>query len=117
MPRDDERLALLPGTLDMLVLQTLIFGPRHGHGIATTIQRTANEELLIDHGSLYPALRRLEQLGLIRSEWGTSDLNRRARYYTLTRAGRKRLVAETSKWERVVRAISGVLNLAPEQEP
>jgi transcriptional regulator len=115
MPRNDDRLALLPGTLDMLVLQTLIFGPRHGHGIATTIQRTANEELLIDHGSLYPALRRLEQLGLISSEWGTSDLNRRARYYTLTRAGRKRLVAETSKWERVVRAISGVLNPAPER--
>ena len=115
MPRDD-RLPLLPGTLDMLVLQTLIFGPRHGHGIATTIQRTANEELLIDHGSLYPALRRLEQLGLISSEWGTSDLNRRARYYTLTRKGRKRLVAETSKWERVVRAISGVLNMTPEEE-
>jgi transcriptional regulator len=115
MPRHDDRLALLPGTLDMLVLQTLIFGPRHGHGIATTIQRTANEELLIDHGSLYPALRRLEQLGLISSEWGISDLNRRARYYTLTRAGRKRLVAETSKWERVVRAISGVLSLAREE--
>jgi PadR family transcriptional regulator, regulatory protein PadR len=116
MPRDDDRLPLLPGTLEMLVLQTLIFGPRHGHGIATTIQRTSDEVLLIDHGSLYPALQRLERMGLITSEWGTSDLNRRARYYKLTRSGRKKLVAETTKWERVVRAIAGVLRPAREEE-
>jgi PadR family transcriptional regulator, regulatory protein PadR len=116
MPRDDDRLPLLPGTLEMLVLQTLIFGPRHGHGIATTIQRTSDDVLLIDHGSLYPALQRLERMGLISSAWGTSDLNRRARYYKLTRTGRKKLVAETTKWERVVRAISGVLRPAREEE-
>jgi PadR family transcriptional regulator PadR len=78
MPSDD-RLQLLPGTLEMLVLQTLIFGRRHGHRIATTIQRTSDELLLIDHGSLYPALQRPERAGLITSEWGTSDNNRRAR--------------------------------------
>ena len=114
MPQDD-RLQLLPGTLEMLVLQTLVFGPRHGHGIATTIQRTSDELLLVDHGSLYPALQRLERAGLIASEWGTSDNNRRARYYRLTRAGRKKLAAETGKWERIVRAVKGVLQ-APEEE-
>jgi transcriptional regulator len=115
MPRDD-RIQLLPGTLEMLVLQTLVFGPRHGHGIATTIQRTSDEALLIDHGSLYPALQRLERTGLIVSEWGTSDLNRRARFYKLTRTGRKKLVIETTKWEKVVRAISGVLKPAGDNQ-
>src|SRR5215510_15491233 len=95
----NEKIQLLPGTLEMLVLQTLVFGPRHGHGIATTIQRTSDELLLVDHGSLYPALQRLERAGLIASEWGVSDNNRRARYYTITRAGRTRLAAETRKWE------------------
>jgi PadR family transcriptional regulator PadR len=98
----------------MLVLQTLVLGSRHGHGIAVTIQRTSNEALLIDHGSLYPALQRLERAGLIASEWGTSDNNRRARYYTLTRKGRKKLLAETTKWEKLVRAISSVLKPALE---
>ncbi|SRR5579871_192424 len=111
-----ERLQLLPGTLEMLVLQTLVFGPRHGHGIATTIQRTSDELLLVDHGSLYPALQRLEQAGLIDSAWGTSEHNRRARFYRLTRKGRKKLSAETSKWEKVVRAVSGVLRARKEQE-
>ena len=106
---DEHRIQLLQGTLDLLVLQTLLLGPRHGHGIATTIQRTSEEVLLVDHGSLYPALQRLEQAGLISSAWGTSDNNRRARYYKLTRAGRKRLVAETSKWKRMVHAVSRVL--------
>src|SRR4029077_15526250 len=105
----DGRLQLLPGTLEMLVLQTLVFGPRHGHGIATTIQRTSDELLLVDHGSLYPALQRLERAGLIAAEWGTSDNNRHASYYKLTRAGRKKLTAETGKWERIVRAVKGVL--------
>src|SRR5678815_6056652 len=99
MPRDN-RLQLLPGTLEMLVLQTLVFGRRHGHGIATSIQRTSDELLLVDHGSLYPALQRLERAGLIASEWGTSDNNRRARFYKLTRAGRARLTNETNKWEK-----------------
>jgi PadR family transcriptional regulator, regulatory protein PadR len=115
MSRDD-RIQVLPGTLEMLILQTLVFGPRHGHGIATTIQRTSDEVLLIDHGSLYPALQRLERMRLITSEWGTSDQNRRARYYKLTRIGRKKLVAETTKWEKVVRAISGVMRPAREEE-
>src|SRR5215471_12677551 len=104
-----EKLQLLPGTLEMLVLQTLVFGPRHGHGIATTIQRTSDDALLVDHGSLYPALQRLERAGLIDSEWGTSDNNRRARFYKLTRKGRARLLRETSKWEKMVRAVSRVL--------
>jgi transcriptional regulator len=106
---DKERIQLLQGTLDLLVLQTLVIRPLHGHGIATTIQRSANDELLIDHGSLYPALQRLERANLISSEWGTSENNRRARYYTLTRAGRRRLVAETDRWETMVRVISRVL--------
>ena len=105
----DERLQLLQGTLDLLVLQTLVFGPLHGHGIATSLQQTTDDELLIDHGSLYPALQRLERAGLIASDWGTSENNRRARYYKLTRTGRQRLVTETRKWETMVRVISRVL--------
>jgi transcriptional regulator len=108
MPGHD-RIQLLPGTLDLLVLQTLVFGPRHGHGVATAIQRTSDDVLLVDHGSLYPALQRLERAGLIASDWGASDNNRRARFYTLTRAGRRRLAAETGKWEKMVRAVSSVL--------
>jgi PadR family transcriptional regulator len=115
MPKD-SRLPLLPGTLEMLVLQSLLFGSRHGHGIATTIQRTSDELLLVDHGSLYPALQRLERAGLIGSAWGISDNNRRARFYKLTRAGRKKLAAETSKWERIVRAVKGVLQARPGEE-
>ena len=110
-----DKLPLLPGTLEMLVLRSLIFGPVHGHGIATTIQRTSDDALLVDHGSLYPALQRLEQMGLITSEWGISDHKRRARFYKLTRAGRKKLAAETSKWEKIARAVGGVLS-APRSE-
>ena len=106
---NDERVQLLQGTLDLLVLQTLVLAPQHGHGIAVSLQRTTDDELLIDHGSLYPALQRLERGGLIASEWGTSDNNRRARYYTLTRKGRQRLARETRKWETMVRVISRVL--------
>ena len=100
----------------MLVLQSLLFGSRHGHGIATTIQRTSDELLLVDHGSLYPALQRLERAGLISSAWGISDNSRRARFYKLTRSGRKKLVAETGKWEQLVRAVKGVLQARPEAE-
>lgn len=106
---DPDRIQLLQGTLDLLVLQTLVFGEQHGHGIATAIQRTSEDVLLVDHGSLYPALQRLERAGLISSDWGTSDNNRRARYYKLTRAGKARLTAETGKWEKMVRAVSRVL--------
>src|SRR5687767_4035989 len=110
-----DRVQLLQGTLDLLILQTLVFGARHGHGIATTIQRTSEDELLVDHGSLYPALQRLETAGLISSSWGTSDNNRRARFYKLTRTGRARLVAETGRWQRLVRAVSRVLKPAREE--
>ena len=100
----------------MLVLQSLVFGSRHGHGIAATIQCTSDELLLVDHGSLYPALQRLERAGLITSAWGISDNNRRARFYKLKREGRKKLVAETGKWEQLVRAVKGVLQARPEEE-
>jgi transcriptional regulator len=113
---DHHPMPLLQGTLDLLVLRTLITGPRHGHGIAVTIQRTSDDDLLVDHGSLYPALQRLERQGWIRSKWGVSELNRRARFYELTRAGRKQLTAETSRWERMVRAIGRVLEPAREEE-
>ncbi len=112
-----EKLPLLPGTLEMLVLRSLIFGPVHGHGIATTIQQTSDDVLLVDHGSLYPALQRLEQAALITSEWGTSEHNRRARFYKLTRTGRKKLAAETSKWEKIARAVAGVLSAPQREEP
>src|SRR5688572_7155947 len=111
-----SRVPLLQGTLDMLILQTLAFGAHHGHGIALTIERSSGHDLLIDHGSLYPALQRLERQKLIRSKWGTSELNRRARFYELTKAGRKQLAAETGKWERIVRAIAGVLQRPGKQE-
>jgi PadR family transcriptional regulator PadR len=107
---DDDRIQLLPGTLDFLVLQMLLLGPRHGHGIATVIQRTSEDVILVDHGSLYPALQRLERAGLIASEWGTSKNNRRARFYKLTRAGRSRLQLETGKWQKMVRAVARLLN-------
>ena len=109
---DHRPLPLLQGTLDMLILRTLIFGACHGHGIAVAIQRSSGEDLLVDHGSLYPALQRLEDQGLIRSKWGTSDRNRRARFYELTRAGRRKLTVDTGNWERMVRAIGRVLKQA-----
>lgn len=112
MPPD--KLQLLQGTLDMLVLQTLVFGPRHGHGIAVTIQRSSADDLLVDHGSLYPALQRLERAGLIDAEWGVSENNRRARFYKLTRLGRKKLAAETGKWNRLVAAVGRILRAEPE---
>jgi transcriptional regulator len=113
---DEVPMSLLQGTLDMLILRTLVFGPRHGHRIAVTIQRSSGEDLLVDHGSLYPALQRLERQRLIKSKWGVSGLNRRARFYELTRAGRKKLSTETGKWERMVRAIGRVLQHPNEEE-
>ena len=108
--RKDEPIDMLQGTLDLLVLRTLLFGPTHGHAIAKSIERTSQDVLRVDHGSLYPALQRLERQGLIAAEWGTSENNRRARYYRLTAAGRKSLTAETSKWERLTDAIARILN-------
>jgi len=106
---ETARVQVLQGTLDLLVLQTLVFGPCHGHGIATAIQQTSEDVLLIDHGSLYPALQRLERARLIASAWGTSDNNRRARFYRLTPKGRARLAAETTRWETMVRAVGRIL--------
>jgi len=105
----DERIALLQGTLDLLILRTLIFGRQHGQGLARAIRRQSQNVLLIDHGTLYPALQRLEEKGWIDAEWGISTNNRRARFYKLTRAGRKQLTHETSQWRKLVAAIGRVL--------
>lgn len=111
-----ERDTLLQGTLDLLILRTLLFGQHHGQGIARAIQQSSDDALLVDHGSLYPALQRLEARGWIRAEWGVSDNNRRARFYELTRTGRKQLHAEASRWHRLATAVGRVLGpeLAPE---
>ena len=106
---EQERLALLQGTLDLLILRRLIFGPEHGQGIARAIQETSGDELLIEHGALYPALQRLEAKGWISAGWGTSENNRRARFYTLTKAGRKQLARESTRWRRMAAAIGRVL--------
>lgn len=105
----NERLELLQGTLDLLILRTLIFGPQHGQGIARAIQQTSDEELLVEHGALYPALQRLEDRGWIAAKWGISSNNRKARFYSLTPAGRKQLVRETTKWKRLSNAIARIL--------
>jgi PadR family transcriptional regulator PadR len=109
-----ERLQLLQGTLDLLILRTLLFGFQHGQGIARAIQQTSDEELLVEHGALYPALQRLEERGWISAKWGTSSNNRRARFYSLTAAGRKQLVMETTKWKRLAAAIGRILDPAKE---
>ncbi len=106
---EDQRIALLQGTLDLLILRTLVFGPQHGQGIARAIQQQAEDELLVDHGSLYPALQRLESRGWIAAEWGTSENNRKARFYTLTRAGRRQLATAREQWRRLAAAIGRVL--------
>ncbi len=103
---------MLQGTLDMLVLQTLVLGPAHGHTIAHAIEHRSEDVLQIEHGSLYPALHRLEDRCWIASFWGTSENNRKAKYYRLTPAGRKQLLAETTRWEQMVRAIGRILNPA-----
>jgi PadR family transcriptional regulator, regulatory protein PadR len=108
-----DRLELLQGTLDLLILRTLIFGPEHGQGIARAIQQTSGEELLVEHGALYPALQRLEARGWIAARWGTSSNNRRARFYSLTAAGRKHLARETGRWNRLANAIGRVLGSEP----
>jgi len=106
---DEEQLELLQGTLDLLILRTLIWGPEHGQGIAHAIQTTSDEQLLVEHGALYPALQRLEQRGWIAGKWGVSVNNRKARFYSLTPAGRKQLVKETDKWRRLAAAIGRIL--------
>jgi PadR family transcriptional regulator len=106
---EGAKIALLQGTLDLLILRTLLFGPQHGQGIARAIQQQSDDTLLVDHGSLYPALQRLELRGWIRAKWGTSENNRKARFYDLTKAGRKQLVAETQQWRRLTTAIGRIL--------
>ena len=110
-----ERTEVLQGTLDMLILKTLVFGPQHGHGIAVAIEQATDDVLRIDHGSLYPALHRLMKRGWVAARWGTTANNRRARYYRLTAAGRRHLTSETSRWERVTRAVARVMK--PQLKP
>jgi PadR family transcriptional regulator PadR len=108
-PSDDRRLDLLQGTLDMLILRTLQWGPQHGHGIGQAIRSQSDDLLRVETGSLYPALHRLEHQGWIVAEWGTSENNRRARFYSLTKAGRQQLSREVSKWERLSAGVNLVL--------
>ncbi len=107
---------MLLGTLDLLILKTLLPGPAHGHTIAHVIERSSDEVLQVEHGSLYPALHRLEDQGLIASFWGTSDNNRKAKYYRMTATGRKHLTCERSRWEALVQAVARVLGPAVEEE-
>src|SRR5216684_1430074 len=116
MPKESsERIELLQGTLDMLILRTLLFGPAHGHQIAKHIQRTTEDVLQVEHGSLYPALHRLERKGWVVSKWETAkERNREFKYYRLTPAGRRQLATEESRWQRLASAISRVMWPAPE---
>ncbi len=100
---------MLQGTLDLLILQTLVPGAAHGHMIAHVIEHRSEEVLQVEHGSLYPALHRLEDRGWIASYWGTSENNRKARYYRLTADGRKQLMEQTSRWDRLAQAVNRVL--------
>jgi PadR family transcriptional regulator PadR len=109
MPADKPRIELLQGTLDLLILRTLLFGPSHGHAIAKHIGAMSGDVLQIETGSLYPALHRLEAQGWIDAEWQLSDKGKRAKYYRLTRSGRKQLTAEQSKWELLSAAMARVL--------
>lgn len=122
MPRNsaasDERLDLFQGTLDLLILRTLRWGPMHGYGIAKFIAQSSQETFRVDHGSLYPALQRLLQERWVAAEWGTSTTNRRAKFYRLTPAGRRHLVGQQSRWSRFTKAIAAVINSPrPASEP
>ena len=108
---DGEYSAHLQGTLDLLILRTLVHGRQHGQGIARAIQSQSQEVLIVEHGSLYPALQRLEERGFVSAEWGVSDSNRRARFYTLTKTGRAELTREQSEWRKVTAAIMRVLEV------
>lgn len=117
MPKRDTpplQADLLQGTLDVLILKTLVLGPAHGHTIAHAIERGSDEVLQVEHGSLYPALHRLEDRGFIASFWGSSENNRKARYYRLTPAGRRQLVEQTNRWDALVAAVNRILSPAAE---
>jgi len=107
-----DRIELMQGTLDMLVLRTLQWGPQHGHGIGQAIRTSSEEALQIEHGSLYPALHRLERQGWLKSEWKASEANRRAKYYSLTPAGKKHLRSEESRWNALVATIARIMKPA-----
>jgi len=106
----DDRIALLQGTLDLLILKTLVLGPRHGQGVARLIQRQSEEVFFVDHGSLYLALQRLEEKKWISAKWGVSENNRKARFYSLTAKGREQLVEKTSEWARLTKAMGLILS-------
>jgi PadR family transcriptional regulator PadR len=106
----DDRIVLLQGTLDLLILKTLMLGPCHGQGVARLIQRHSEEVFFVDHGSLYLALQRLEEKKWISAKWGMSENNRKARFYSLTPKGREQLVEKTSEWERLTKAMGLILN-------
>ena len=116
MPKHESPMQseMVQGTLDMLILRTLVLGPAHGQTIAHAIERGSEDVLQVEHGSLYPALHRLQNRGWIASFWGTSENNRKAKYYRLTPAGRKQLAAQKSRWDQVVRAISRIMGPLPE---
>jgi PadR family transcriptional regulator PadR len=111
-----DRIALLQGTLDLLILKTLLFGPRHGQGIARSIQLQSEEVFLVDHGSLYLALQRLEDKKWVSAKWGVSENNRKARFYSLTAKGHQQLMEKTSEWQRLTRAIGLILDRGPSSE-
>jgi transcriptional regulator len=114
-PPSDDKLELLQGTLDMLILKTLLFGPAHGHGIGTYIRQTTNGALVVEHGSLYPALHRLQRDGFIASKWEKApDKNRELKFYRLTPSGRRQLNKQQSKWQELVRAIGSIMKPQPE---
>jgi PadR family transcriptional regulator, regulatory protein PadR len=110
-----EQADLLPGTLDLLILKAVSLGPLHGYGVLLRIEQISSGALLVEQGALYPALYRLERQALLDAEWGTSDNNRRAKYYRLTAAGRKRLREETESWNRLAAAMSTVLKASPNE--
>jgi transcriptional regulator len=114
--KSSESREMLQGTMDMLILRTLILGPAHGHTIAHIIEQTSEDVLQVEQGSLYPALHRLADKGWVNAYWGTSENNRKAKYYKLTPAGRRRLIAETGRWKQLVGAIGRILNLAESKE-
>jgi transcriptional regulator len=112
-PPEDRRLELLQGTLDMLILRTLMWGPRHGHGIGQAIRTQSDDLLRVETGSLYPALHRLEKRGWLEAEWGVSEANQKAKYYRLTAAGKAQLTREQDRWSQLVSAIGRVMEQAP----
>jgi PadR family transcriptional regulator, regulatory protein PadR len=114
-PRYQDRLELLQGTLDLLILRTLQWGPRHGHGLGLAIRANSGDVLQVDHGSLYPALHRLQKQGWIDAEWRTTENRQRARYYRLTAAGKRQLAVEQTRWQRLVEAMRRAMRPVPER--